>query len=122
MITKPELELQRKLTLAFIAADPQTITILRPARTDDGAGGTVTGASTPLPPQTFRLLPQEDGATARTTAEGQTATPEYALLGRWDANLKRFDEFLIEGRRYQIVFITENRQYEVKGEATYLGE
>lgn len=121
MIAAGELELQRRLTLGFLLADAQQIILQRPVRTSDGAGGTVVSSTISLPPQTFRLLPSEDGATARTTAEGETATPEYMLLGRWDADLERFDEFQIGGRRFQVVFITENRQYESKGEVTYLG-
>lgn len=70
----------------------------------------------------MRLLPQEDGATARTTSEGETATPEYVLLGMYDANMQRWDKFVLEdGRRFEIVFISENRQYQTKGEAVYLG-
>ncbi len=121
MISAGELELQRRLTLGFLAADAREIVIQRRPRTSDGAGGTVLGSPADLAPQYFRLLPSEDGATARTTAEGETATPEYMLLGRWDADLQRFDEFEIDGRRFQVIFITENRQYETKGEVTYLG-
>jgi len=122
MIAAGELKWQRKQTLAFIAADARSISLDRRVRTSDGAGGFVNGPPTTLAAQTFRLLPQEDGATARTTAEGETATPEYMLLGRWDADMERWDEFKIGTRRYQVVFISENRQYETKGEVLYLGE
>jgi hypothetical protein len=117
-----ELKVQRKLTVAFLRADAREITLERRTRTPDGAGGSVRGPAVSQSAQRFRLLPQEDGATARTTAEGETATPECMVLGRWDANMERFDEFVSDGRRYQIVFISENRQYETKGEAIYLGE
>lgn len=122
MIAAGELKWQRKQTEAFIAADPRSIALDRRVRTSDGAGGFVNGALTTMASQTFRLLPQEDGATARTTAEGETATPEYMLMGRWDADMQRWDEFRIGTRRYQVVFISENRQYETKGEVLYLGE
>ena len=43
------------------------------------------------------------------------------LQGAWDANMARFDEFtLADGRRFRILYI-DNRQYEIKGEAIYLG-
>lgn len=119
-IRAAELAVQRRLSAEFIAADAQTITLLRSARTPDGAGGTEIGAAVSQDPQTFRLLPQEDGATARTTADGESATPEYMLMGAWDCNMQRFDEFVIGARRYQIVYI-DNRQYEIKGEVIYLG-
>lgn len=121
MIAAPELAAQRRLTAAFIAADVRSIELLRRPRTPDGAGGTTVGEPVARPAQAFRLLPQEDGATARTTAEGETATPEFMLLGQSGCDMERFDEFELEdGRRFQIVYI-DDRQYEVKGEAVYLG-
>lgn len=119
-IRPAELEVQRKLSAEFIAADAQTIVLQRPTRTPDGAGGTTVGTPVPVTAQVFRLLPQEDGATARTTAEGESATPEFMLMGYWNCDMDRFDEFTIDGRRFQIVYI-DDRQYEIKGEAIFLG-
>lgn len=119
-ILAPELAVQRQLSVAFIAADAQTIVLQRRTRTPDGAGGVTVGEPVPQAPQTFRLLPQEDGATARTNADGEAATPEYMLMGYWDCNMARFDEFAIGARRFQIVYI-DDRQYEIKGEAILLG-
>lgn len=116
-----ELALQRRITRGFIAYDAIQVTLRRPVKAADGAGGTETTGFTELMPQTFRLLPQEDGATARTTAEGETATPEYILMGDSDADVARFDEFQLGERRYQVVYI-DNRQYEIKAEVIYLGD
>jgi len=121
MIAAAELAVQRKISKFFIAADYLMIPLQRRPRTPDGAGGMTVGEPVPLPAQRFRLIPQEDGATARTTSEGETATPEFILMGHWDCDMARFDEFeLDDGRRFEIVYI-DNRQYEIKGEATYLG-
>lgn len=119
-ISPAELAVQRRLSAEFIAADAQTIVLQRPTRTPDGAGGTTVGTPVPQAAQVFRLLPQEDGATARTTSEGESATPEFMLMGYWDCNMARFDEFAIGSRRFQIVYI-DDRQYEIKGEAIFLG-
>lgn len=116
-----ELRAQTRISRAFIAADAISVELSRPTEVSDGAGGRSRTGFTTLPPQTFRLLPQEDGATARTTAEGETATPEYMLMGAPDVDVARFDEFQIGDRRYQVVYI-DNRQYEVKAEVIYLGE
>lgn len=121
-LRKTELRLQRKNTNAFIAADPYSITLVRRVRFVNGAGGITRGNETTLPAQTLRLLPQEDGATERVTAEGERATPEYVLLGTYDADMQRFDAFEYDGRRYEVVWISENRQYEIKGEVVHLGE
>jgi hypothetical protein len=115
-----ELKAQRRNSIAFIEADAVWVDLLRAERTDDGAGGFVTGDPVPVGAQRLRLLPQEDGATARTTAEGETATPEYMLMGPWNANMQRYDEFELNGVRYQIVYI-DDRQYELKGEVVRLG-
>lgn len=116
-----ELAVQRRNTRAFIAADAVEVELSRATRTPDGAGGFETGTPTLLAPQRFRLLPQEDGATARTTAEGETATPEYILMGDADVDVARWDTFTLAGRRYQVLYI-DNRQYEIKAEVIYLGD
>lgn len=116
-----ELRAQQRITDAFAKADEISLSLVRATKVPDGAGGSVKGAPETLPPQPFRLLPQEDGATARTTADGESATPEYVLLGRTGVNMARFDEFTIGERRYQIIYI-DDRKYEVKGEAIYLGD
>lgn len=120
MIRDAELKAQRRVSLAFIEADVRMVDLLRSPRSDDGAGGVEVGEPVPIGAQRFRLLPQEDGATARTTAEGESATPEYMLMGAWNADMKRFDEFELDGVRYQIVYI-DDRQYELKGEVIRLG-
>lgn len=114
-----ELKAQRKISQAFIDADAVTVILERRTRVPDSAGGFT---STPVPqfPQRFRMIPQEDGATARVTAEGETATPEFMLMGPWDANMQRFDEFSLYGTRYQIAYI-DDRHYELKGEVVRLG-
>lgn len=120
-IREAELKAQTRLSIAFIEADGRNVTLQRRTRTPDGAGGTIVGEPVPLLPQRFRLLPQEDGATARTTADGESATPEYMLMGGPDVDMERFDEFQIGTTRYQIVYV-DNRQYEVKGEVIRLGD
>lgn len=116
-----ELRAQQRISQAFIDADAQDVILMRSPRLDDGAGGFTLGEAVPQGAQRLRLLPQEDGATARTTAEGETATPEYMLMGPWDANMERFDEFQIGTTRYQIVYI-DDRKYELKGEVVRLGD
>jgi hypothetical protein len=120
VIAGAELAVQIGLTKAFINADPITVQLLRRPRTPDGAGGMTIGEPVAQAPQVFRLLPQEDGATARTTANGESATPEFMLMGSPGVNMQRFDQFVLTGRRFEIVYI-DDRQYEVKGEAVYLG-
>jgi len=124
-IRQAELAMQRRLTKAFIAADWRSVVLMRAEITEDGAGGFVTGEPAPLPSQVMRLIAQgSTGADSkqRMTANGQQVTPEYILLGLHDADIQRWDSFELDGRRYEVVFVNENRQYEAKGEVAYLGE
>lgn len=121
MIATAELAIQRRLTKAFIEADVLPVVLRRSTVTSDGAGGSVQGDPQDLQPQRMRLIPLGDGAKERFTANGEEVRPSYKLLGRYDADMERGDEFTLNGNRYEIVFVTENRQYEVKGEVAYRG-
>lgn len=121
MIPSAEAAIQRRLTEEFIAADVDVIQLTRTPRLSNGAGGRTLGTPEPLSPQRFRLIPSQDGAAERLTADGRAVTPSYNLMGEHNADMERFDEFELDGRRYQIVFINANRSYETKGEVAYLG-
>jgi hypothetical protein len=121
-IEAAELRAQRMITHSFILADANLITLYRSSTTSDGAGGTVHNPPTPLPPQTMRLIPLSDGADERLTADGKMVRPTYMLQGDYNADLQRGDTFTTEQGRYEVVFVNENRQYQVKGEVVYRGQ
>jgi hypothetical protein len=121
MIASGELAVQRKLTAQFIAADSSDIELQRSARTSNGKGGYVTGAPVPVAVQSLRHIPSQDGAQERLMADGRKVSPSYTLMGPAGADIQRFDEYTLAGRRYQVVFVNANSQYEVKGEVAYLG-
>jgi hypothetical protein len=122
MIDGAEAKIQRRLTEAFIAADVTVLELTRTPRMSNGAGGWTIGTPVPLSPQRFRLIPSGDGATERLTADGRKVEPSYMLMGEYNADLRRFDEFELDGRRYQVVFVNANRSYETKGEVAYIGD
>ena len=122
MIAAAELAIQRQLTATFIDADAIEVVLMRPTWTDDGAGGTVEGPLETQPVQRMRLIPLGDGAQERFTANGEAVTPSYMLMGLHTANMERWDQLTVNGRRYSVVFINENQQYEVKGEVAYRAE
>lgn len=117
-----ELSALRKGTVAFIKADANTFVLARSMFVDDGAGGHSRGAPSQLPPQLMRLIPLQDGSTLQLTADGEQIEPSYMLMGTWDADMERWDTFELGGRRYEIVSVNQNRQYETKGEVVYRGE
>lgn len=121
MIGSVELRVQRATTRAFIEADPITVVLYRSEFLSDGAGGEIKQNPEPLTPQRARLIPMQDGSTPRLIADGEQVTPKYMLMGEHDLDVEREDEFTVNGRSYKVVFVNENRQYEVKAEVAYLG-
>jgi hypothetical protein len=121
MISATELALQRALTAYFIAADSLSVALTRNTKVPTAAGG-YKAVSTVLPVQTVRMIPLGDGAAERLTADGKQVSPQYMLQGQWDADFARGDTFTLDGRRYELVFINQNVQYQVKAEVYYLGD
>lgn len=120
MIPAGELKVQRALTAVFIAADQIPVALTRRTQIPDGKGG-YRLTEQKLAPQVFRLIPSQDGSAERTTADGKAVTPEYVLMGTHLADMARGDTFTVGDRRYEVVFINENQQYEIKGEVSYRG-
>lgn len=116
-----ELAVQRSLTRAFIAADEDQIELVRKAEVPDGSGGYTT-VPVAVPSQPMRLIPLQAGGPERHTLDGRVVEPGYHLLADWEADMERGDLFTVGGRRYEVVFIVENRTYEVKGEVVYHGD
>jgi hypothetical protein len=119
-ISAAELAVHRANTVAFIAADSFACVLNRKTKVADGAGGYTLG-SAPVAAQIMRLIPLGDGAPERLTEDGKSVRPSYMLMGRWDCDIERWDTFSKDGRNYRIVYLNENRQYETKGEAVYVG-
>jgi hypothetical protein len=119
VIAQMELDIQRRLTDAFILADQVEIVLTRQVKVSDGAGG-FTVNPTPLPVQRFRLIPQQDTQVEVETADGRMVRPRFVLLGRHTADMERRDTFTWNGERYELGQVAD-KQYEIKAEVAYLG-
>lgn len=117
-----ELAAQRQLTAAFVAADAEPITLFRSTWMSDGAGGHIKQSPEPVLVQLLRFQPRQDGGSPRQTSDGEQVVPTYTLVGKHTADIQRWDEFTLNGSRYEVVFVYENRQYQVKAEVAYRGE
>jgi hypothetical protein len=117
-----ELAAMRLQTRAFIAADEDEVVLTRHSRIPNGSGGYVLTAQPALPSQPGRLIPLQPGGPERHTLDGKLVDPGYHLLMDWGADMQRGDRFVVHGRRYEVVFVTENQSYEVKGEVVYNGD
>jgi hypothetical protein len=121
VIAPEELAIQRMLTANFVAADTISVAFLRATKVPNGAGGFRT-VRAPIAAQTVRMNPLQDGAAPRTTADGVEVSPQYMIVAPYTTDVRRGDQFAVDGRRYEVVFIVENRQYQVKAEVYYLGD
>lgn len=116
-----EQKVQRRLTSAFIDADPLQVTVSRRERVPNGSGGFRLGPPSSLSPQKGRLIPSQYQLPDRETANGTIASPGSVLVMEWNADIKRFDEFTdANGFVFQVVWVYEKRDYETKCELVTL--
>lgn len=94
----------RKVMAEFIEADGRLITLQRPTFTKTATGGYVKGNYVTLPPQLFRLVMYRRRLTDLTTpkADGEVPTLPYVLVGAFDSDVERMDEFVLDGVYYRI--------------------
>lgn len=111
---------QQRITAAYVEADAFDCVLTREENVSDGEGGYITQKVT-LPAQRLRLNPLQDAASERTSNDGTSLAPGYMLVGPAGADIRRRDTFTKDGRRYEVTFVLENRQYQTKAEVTYLG-
>lgn len=123
MVSPLEAAVQRVITKGFISANLVVISLSRPTLVDDGAGGkTMTWIS--LPPQNFRIIPQGGSGILR-TVDGKELSPEFVLVGYWDADVKKGDRFVIDGVTHEVIWILPDSamssSYETKAEVVSRG-
>lgn len=94
----------RKVMAAFIAADAYSIVLQRPTFSHTATGGYVKGPYTSVPAQRFRLVPYRRRLTDLTTptADGEVPTIPYVLVGVYNSNIQRMDEFSLNGTFYRV--------------------
>lgn len=115
-----ERAIQRRLTTSFIATDPESIVLLPQTRTENGSGGFTVAQGDPRSSQTMRLIPLTNTTTERLTLDGKMVVPKFMLMAQWDAIVDRWDQFELDGVRYEIVHLQEKRDYQTKAEVVYL--
>jgi hypothetical protein len=107
MMDLKALPLLRKNLDAFIRADPVTVTLTRRQKIKTPAGG-FTRQESGVGPQEFRLVAFQRrlySFTAVGQVTGYVPALKYALIGRWDCDILRDDEFELNGDRYFVTSI-----------------
>jgi hypothetical protein len=121
--SKAELLMQRRQTLAYLKANPAEIVLMRQTPVKTAAGGRKKGASVALDPQMFRLEPfkRRLSHTQSQIVEGTVTLTSYVLVGRWDADVQRGDEFVYGGGRYKVESVEPERSFRTAADVTYTG-
>lgn len=117
-----EVRINRRVTEQFIKADPVVLelqghTLVKKA----GGGRKLEPNEGKKSAQMFRLIPQTDVQPSVQTPDGIQLTPTFVLLGRFDADLNRWDTFELNGHSYQVVSTVRPEhsimnRYEVKAD------
>lgn len=99
----------RKQTEALIRYRPESVTIRRSVSITDGSGGFTPSVPANLAPQTMRLIPAKsvtDQAPIRLNSDGQQVTPNWYLLGKWNADIKVGDLTTVRNCKLEVVFVS----------------
>lgn len=107
--------------MALVSEIPVSVSFKRSSLITDSAGGFTESAPVVLPPQDVRLIPAGStsnviGGQPRTTPEGQTYNPAYALIGAIDLDVQIGDKFTLDGQTYAIMDITVPRHWRTRAE------
>jgi hypothetical protein len=122
-----ELVIQRKNTVAYIQAAFSDIVLhRRTAYKNERGGADIT--PTVLAPQRMRILHGYVGRRANQNAPnddsmGVVPYAKNVLIARWDADVKRGDWFVENGREYQVDYVfSNNREFELLANITDTAE
>jgi hypothetical protein len=102
-VNPTELEVNRRTTRAFIAADPVSLALVPYAQHRTASGGLKQVAGTPRSAQQFRLIPLQDVMPQIQTPDGVQLTPQFVLMGAWNCEVERWDRFSLNGNDYVVV-------------------
>lgn len=105
-------------TRAFVAADPEIITLQNPvARVADGAGGWTETAG-PDYIETVRLIPQSDKVPVTATWEGAREKVEYVMMAEPEARdrIEKGATFIWRGQTWLVAQLHDKPAYEFKAD------
>ena len=115
----------RRGTTAFIEHDPRDVALWRVVAVPNGSGGFLPAVGGYIYPQRMRLIPTDANGgtgTERRLGDGTLVTPNWVLLGEWNAEVRREDRFAFpDGRIARIVYVQEKRAYQTKAEVVLVG-
>lgn len=118
-----EIDVQRRLTVAYIDTKPVMITLIPRVRAKKLTGGFAFQEMTPRSPQKMRLIEPYHGTLPimLTGSDGVQREMEMMLLGRWDCDLEKYDIFEYSGQAYEVAQLYFFNGYEQRAEVIRFG-
>jgi len=108
-------DVQRQVTMDFIAADPVTIVLIPRTETTTPGGHKTYVDGTPRAAQTFKLSLLGSDQRPIVTVSGQERRIEYHLIGAHDAIVAVGDHWTdADGTRFEVMGFTDGYGYETK--------
>jgi hypothetical protein len=112
MTTQAELNAQRALTAAFIAADATAVVLIPRQTVLNAAGARVMSDGSPRVVQSFKLSLLNFDERPTFTVAGQERVIDYHMIGRWDAAMAVHDYWLdADGTKWEIVGFSTGFDY-----------
>lgn len=120
-----EVQMNRRMTAAFIDANPIDVTLVPRVAVKTGTGTTLQDQF-PRPSQTFRLIDQSavGGTTPGTVVgtDGRQHKVEFQLLGNYDAMLAKYDYWVdSDGVRLEVAELLPDNGYERRAQVVRYG-
>ena len=102
----------RRQTRQFIAENPTNIMITRTPQVPDGSGGVTSGDPESVGPVTVRII--EGGfPTGARSLQGEVETPDFVLIGEYQANIKDGDIFQYGDYTLEVERVMQDKTYKV---------
>lgn len=117
VLAPPTLGANRRLTKAFIDANPVTLTLIPRTRQKKAAGGWAWVEQTPRDPQVMTLIEQtglSGEPRPQVTMDGVEREVEFQLLGEWDSVIARGDVFTHSGKDWEVIDLYIDNGYETR--------
>jgi hypothetical protein len=116
-----EIDIQRRLTVAFIDSRPVMIDLVPRVRAKQPTGGFAFQELAPRGPQKMRLIEPSGLPILLSGSDGVQRELEMILLGRWDCDLEKYDVFNYSGQSYEVAQLYFFNGWEQRAEVIRFG-
>ena len=116
-----EIDVQRRLTRAFIDTMPVMITLRPRVRAKQPAGGFAFQELSARDVQKMRLVEPSGLPILLTGSDGVQRELEMILIGTWDCELEKYDVFDFGGRSYEVAQLYFPNNWESRAEVIRFG-